>query len=46
MSKGIKKPWSEFIDFAYGKSLPARQRKKGRFPVYGSAGVVDFHETH
>ncbi len=45
MSKGIKKPLSEFIDFAYGKSLPARQRKKGRFPVYGSAGVVDFHET-
>ena len=45
MSKGIKIPLSEFIDFAYGKSLPARQRKKGRFPVYGSAGVVDFHET-
>ena len=45
MSKGIKNPLSEFIDFAYGKGLPARQRKEGRFPVYGSAGVVDFHET-
>ena len=45
MSKEIKKPLSEFIDFSYGKGLPARQRKKGRFPVYGSAGVVDFHET-
>ena len=45
MSVRVERPLSEFVDFAYGKGLPARDRKEGEFPVYGSAGVVDSHET-
>ena len=45
MSARVERPLSEFVDFAYGKGLPARDRKEGEFPVYGSAGVVDSHET-
>lgn len=45
MSARVERPLSEFVDFAYGKGLPARDRKEGDYPVYGSAGVVDSHET-
>jgi type I restriction enzyme S subunit len=45
MSVRVEGLLSEFVDFAYGKGLPARDRKEGEFPVYGSAGVVDSHET-
>lgn len=31
------------IEFIYGKSLPAKNRVEGNFPVYGSNGVVGFH---
>ncbi|MBK8570529.1 MAG: restriction endonuclease subunit S [Nitrosomonadales bacterium] len=31
------------IELAYGKSLPARDRKDGDIPVYGSGGVGGFH---
>ncbi len=34
-----------FVQFAYGKGLPARNRKTGSVPVYGSAGVIDTHNT-
>jgi len=44
MNWSEKKPLSDFVDFAYGKGLPARDRKEGEFPVYGSAGVVGSHE--
>ena len=33
----------DFVQFAYGKGLPARDRKQGTIPVYGSAGIVDYH---
>ena len=33
----------EVFEFAYGKGLPARYRKEGPFPVYGSGGVIDSH---
>ena len=41
----MSRPLRDFIDLAYGKGLPAHERKEGRVPVYGSAGVVDFHST-
>lgn len=31
------------IEFIYGKSLPAKNRIDGSFPVYGSNGVVGYH---
>ncbi len=34
----------DFIDLAYGKGLPARERKSGPIPVFGSAGCVDTHD--
>lgn len=33
----------DFVQFAYGKGLPARARQQGAVPVYGSAGIVDSH---
>lgn len=36
----------DFVHFAYGKGLPTRSRKTaGSVPVYGSAGVIDMHDT-
>jgi type I restriction enzyme S subunit len=31
------------IELIYGKGLPERQRKKGNIPVFGSNGIVGFH---
>lgn len=36
-------PLGQFVDFAYGKGLPARNRRPGPVPVFGSAGVIDSH---
>ncbi|UZJ60894.1 restriction endonuclease subunit S [Pseudomonas sp. KU26590] len=35
----------EVIDFKYGKSLPAANRDGGKFPVYGSNGIVGHHSS-
>lgn len=35
----------EICEFAYGVSLPKRDRKDGNIPVYGSNGIVGYHET-
>ncbi|WP_372522112.1 restriction endonuclease subunit S [Sulfuricaulis sp.] len=35
----------DFVQFAYGKGLPARDRKPGLVPVFGSAGCVDTHDV-
>jgi type I restriction enzyme S subunit len=32
------------VELAYGKALKADDRKPGPFPVYGSGGVVGFHD--
>jgi type I restriction enzyme S subunit len=34
----------DVCEFAYGKSLPAKSRSGTGFPVYGSNGVVGFHD--
>jgi type I restriction enzyme S subunit len=33
----------EIVSFEYGKGLPARKRKSGTYPVYGSNGIVGYH---
>lgn len=33
----------DFVQFVYGKGLPACDRKPGAVPVYGSGGIVDTH---
>lgn len=33
----------EIIDLKYGKGLSKNQRVEGEFPVYGSGGIIDFH---
>ena len=33
------------LQLAYGKSLPAKQRKPGSVAVYGSGGVAGTHDT-
>lgn len=44
----IPKGWEvvkigDVIELAYGKSLTAKNRIPGEFPVYGSAGIVGYH---
>jgi type I restriction enzyme S subunit len=34
---------SEFLTLAYGKSMPAKKRIAGNFPVYGSGGITGSH---
>ncbi|MES3041643.1 MAG: restriction endonuclease subunit S [Pseudomonadota bacterium] len=35
----------EFCPFKYGKNLPERDRKKGHYGVYSSAGLVGSHDS-
>ena len=44
----VKKDWKKVklgkvLELKYGKGLPKRDRKKGTYPVYGSGGIVDYH---
>ena len=42
--KGWKvKPIRDIIELAYGKSLTEKNRKPGTIPVYGSSGIVGYH---
>ena len=34
----------DYVDFLYGRSLPARSRRSGAVPVFGSAGRVGSHD--
>ncbi len=36
---------SNLLEVQYGKSLPERSRRPGKIPVYGSNGVVGFHQA-
>ena len=45
---GVPEGWStgtvrDHLELSYGKSLPARDRVDGPFPVYGSGGVSGMH---
>jgi type I restriction enzyme S subunit len=45
---GVPEGWicsktKDFIKFKYGKALKADDRIEGRYPVYGSSGVVGYH---
>jgi len=42
--KWVKKELGEVLELNYGKGLPKRKRKEGKYPVYGSSGVIDFHK--
>ena len=34
----------DYLELAYGKSLPARSRRPGGVAVYGSGGLTGFHD--
>ncbi len=36
----------DICEFNYGKGLPKRNRKQGPYPVYGSGGLVDYHNEY
>ena len=40
-----KKPLGDIAKLHYGKALKASERNPGKFPVYGSSGVVGYHNT-
>lgn len=47
-NKGIPEGWKEellgnILEFAYGKALKEENRIWGKYPIYGSSGVVGFH---
>lgn len=35
----------DLLEFNYGKALKNSDRKKGLFPVYGSSGIVGYHDN-
>jgi len=41
---GVKR-LEEYLELAYGKSLPAKSRRPGSMPVYDSGGVVGSHDV-
>jgi type I restriction enzyme, S subunit len=46
----IPKGWKvssigEVLELAYGKSLSAKNREPGPFPVYGSGGIAGYHKS-
>lgn len=46
MSDMITVKLEDEIELLYGKSLTSKNRKSGEVPVYGSNGVVDYHNEH
>jgi type I restriction enzyme S subunit len=38
------KPLGDALELAYGKGLKADDRREGQVPVYGSSGVVGYHD--
>lgn len=45
MVEGWKKDkLGNLLEFVYGKSLPKTKRSDGNIPVYGSNGIVGFHD--
>lgn len=34
----------DFVELAYGRALPAAARHGGHVPVFGSAGVIGWHD--
>ena len=48
---GVPEGWTlaktkDFMKFKYGKALKADNRKKGGYPVYGSSGIVGYHNDY
>jgi type I restriction enzyme S subunit len=48
--KGIPEDWEvkklgDVIELAYGKALKEENREGGKFPVYGSSGIVGYHTS-
>ena len=44
-SSPASEPVGALIELRYGKALPAAERVAGEFPVFGSGGLVGFHDT-
>jgi type I restriction enzyme S subunit len=44
-SSPCREPVGALIDLRYGKALPAAKRVAGEVPVFGSGGLVGFHDT-
>ena len=40
------RPLGKIIELKYGKGLPQRDRVPGSYPVYGSGGIVDYHNEY
>lgn len=38
--------FGEVLELEYGFSLPEKDRKEGPFPVYGSNGIVGYHDKY
>jgi len=47
----MNKSWEKFrlheiCNFEYGKGLPKRNRMLGKYAVYGSSGIIDYHKSY
>lgn len=43
MGRLINKKVEDIMDLIYGKSLPQKNRINGNIPVFGSNGIIDYH---
>lgn len=48
--KGVPEGWKvtrlgDVLELGYGKALKESERKSGDFPVYGSSGIVGYHNS-
>jgi len=50
LEKELPKGWTNFrldeiFEFNYGKSLSENKRDNGKFPVFGSSGIIGYHSV-
>lgn len=50
LNEGIPRGWQsgpllEFLELQRGVDLPVQERRNGRFPIFGSNGVLGHHDT-
>jgi len=43
-SDWLQRPLGDLLTLRYGKGLPSRRRRPGPYPVYGSGGIIGYHD--
>ena len=43
-SDWLQRPLGDLLTLRYGTGLPSRRRRPGPYPVYGSGGIIGYHD--